>query len=121
MALATLRGSSQIGRDLLPILAVMPDQAFTPSALELERHRPHLTRFALLRSTLKNYPGPDDPEQRQEAQTHRPRAPTPASCARCGGAFECGLKAGLPRCWCYELSGPTELDSGRNCYCKQCP
>jgi len=42
----------------------MPGQISTPSALELECHRPHLTRFELLRNALKNYPGPDDPEQR---------------------------------------------------------
>jgi len=45
----------------------MPVKAATPGPLELERHRPYLTRFALLQPRERSVAedaGPDDPESR---------------------------------------------------------
>jgi hypothetical protein len=40
-------------------------------------------------------------------------------CARCGRAFNCGLLAGAPRCWCADMP-PVTPRAGTGCYCPEC-
>ena len=42
------------------------------------------------------------------------------ACARCGATFECGMKAGVERCWCVDLP-PVRIDTGlAGCLCPRC-
>ena len=42
------------------------------------------------------------------------------ACARCGATFECGMKAGVERCWCTAFP-PTAPDAAfTNCLCPRC-
>jgi uncharacterized protein (TIGR00290 family) len=42
------------------------------------------------------------------------------ACARCGATFECGMKAGVERCWCVALP-PVKIDAGlAGCLCPRC-
>jgi hypothetical protein len=42
------------------------------------------------------------------------------ACARCGATFECGMKAGVERCWCAELP-PIAPDAAlAGCFCPRC-
>jgi len=43
-----------------------------------------------------------------------------STCPRCGGAFECGMKAGAERCWCAELPALAAPDLKASCYCPRC-
>jgi hypothetical protein len=69
--------------------------------LELGKERPQL--MSILRSAA-------GPESRAED----------AVCARCGASFECGMKAGVERCWCAELP-PVAPDAAlAGCLCPRC-
>jgi uncharacterized protein (TIGR00290 family) len=42
------------------------------------------------------------------------------ACARCGAAFECGMEAGVERCWCADLP-PVPIDASlAGCLCPRC-
>jgi diphthamide synthase (EF-2-diphthine--ammonia ligase) len=42
------------------------------------------------------------------------------TCARCGAAFECGIKAGVERCWCVDTP-PVKINAGlAGCLCPRC-
>lgn len=42
-------------------------------------------------------------------------------CSRCGKGFQCGMAAGLARCWCAELPAiPPPLGEGSGCLCPDC-
>ena len=42
------------------------------------------------------------------------------ACARCGATFECGMKAGVERCWCVDTP-PVKIDAGlAGCLCPRC-
>jgi hypothetical protein len=43
-----------------------------------------------------------------------------STCPRCGGAFDCGAKAGLARCWCVALPPLAAPDLTASCYCPRC-
>ena len=41
-------------------------------------------------------------------------------CARCGATFECGMKAGVERCWCNDVQ-PVAIDAAlAGCLCPRC-
>lgn len=42
------------------------------------------------------------------------------SCARCGATFECGLKAGVERCWCAERPAVPIDPALAGCLCPRC-
>jgi len=41
-------------------------------------------------------------------------------CARCGAAFECGMRAGHEECWCARLPPIAPPDAAAGCYCPRC-
>jgi hypothetical protein len=42
------------------------------------------------------------------------------ACARCGAAFECGMKAGVEHCWCVDAP-PVAIDPAlAGCLCPRC-
>jgi uncharacterized protein (TIGR00290 family) len=42
------------------------------------------------------------------------------ACARCGATFECGMKAGVERCWCSDVP-PVPIDAAlAGCLCPRC-
>jgi len=41
------------------------------------------------------------------------------ACAGCGARFECGLQAGVERCWCVELPPLTPVPD-QSCLCPTC-
>jgi hypothetical protein len=47
-------------------------------------------------------------------------APEPEVCARCGATFECGMKAGVERCWCADLPPIAPSAAFANCLCPRC-
>jgi uncharacterized protein (TIGR00290 family) len=42
------------------------------------------------------------------------------ACARCGATFECGMSAGLERCWCAGLAPIAPDDALSGCLCPRC-
>jgi diphthamide synthase (EF-2-diphthine--ammonia ligase) len=42
------------------------------------------------------------------------------ACARCGATFECGMKAGVERCWCAEFPAVPIDASLAGCLCPRC-
>jgi hypothetical protein len=47
-------------------------------------------------------------------------APEPEVCARCGATFECGMKAGVERCWCADLPPIAPSAAFASCLCPRC-
>ncbi|HLB15074.1 MAG TPA: cysteine-rich CWC family protein [Burkholderiales bacterium] len=41
-------------------------------------------------------------------------------CARCGATFECGMKAGVERCWCADLPRIAPDGTLAGCLCPRC-
>jgi len=58
--------------------------------------------------------------KRNNAEENARPSARPSTCARCGAAFECGIAAGLERCWCAELPALTAPAPGASCYCPRC-
>jgi uncharacterized protein (TIGR00290 family) len=42
------------------------------------------------------------------------------ACARCGATFECGMKAGVERCWCADLPAIAPSTAYETCLCPRC-
>jgi uncharacterized protein (TIGR00290 family) len=42
------------------------------------------------------------------------------ACARCGATFECGMKAGVERCWCADLPSIVPSAAFASCLCPRC-
>ena len=44
------------------------------------------------------------------------------TCPRCGNGFTCGIQAGQPTCWCFDLPRviPLEDAKGEGCLCPDC-
>jgi uncharacterized protein (TIGR00290 family) len=42
------------------------------------------------------------------------------ACARCGATFECGMKAGVERCWCADLPPIAPTAASATCLCPRC-
>jgi len=42
------------------------------------------------------------------------------ACARCGATFECGMKAGVERCWCADLPPIAPDVALAGCLCPRC-
>ena len=42
------------------------------------------------------------------------------ACARCGAIFECGMSAGVERCWCADLAPITPDSALAGCLCPRC-
>ena len=42
------------------------------------------------------------------------------ACARCGATFECGMKAGVERCWCASLPPIAPSAAFASCLCPRC-
>jgi uncharacterized protein (TIGR00290 family) len=42
------------------------------------------------------------------------------ACERCGATFECGMKAGVERCWCADLPSITPSTAITSCLCPRC-
>lgn len=42
------------------------------------------------------------------------------ACARCGATFECGMKAGTPRCWCADAPAVPIDPALAGCLCPRC-
>ena len=51
-----------------------------------------------------------------------PVVPSPGSevCTRCGATFECGMKAGVERCWCADLPPIAPSAAFATCLCPRC-
>lgn len=48
------------------------------------------------------------------------RALSGEACARCGAAFECGMKAGVDHCWCADLPPIAPSTAFTSCLCPRC-
>jgi hypothetical protein len=46
--------------------------------------------------------------------------PREEACARCGAAFECGMKAGAERCWCADFPPVRPDQALGGCLCPGC-
>jgi uncharacterized protein len=43
-----------------------------------------------------------------------------STCSRCGAQFQCGMQAGLGKCWCSSLQPVTPIESAAGCFCPDC-
>ncbi len=55
-----------------------------------------------------------------EPVTTDPRPLSGDACARCGAAFECGMKTGIERCWCADLPAIAPDSTLTGCLCPRC-